>query len=144
MWEALGLMRDEVREGTCGAYFWGPARLRAVFADYISISGFEMSICVAPEEEECVVWVCLSPCKVSWFVTLAYHGLEFPNIMIDAGAWPCRASRFLPRYICVAPGTWDRAIVRTSFRVASCNTVARGRWVGSVERCRRVDVDGSG
>ena len=47
-------MRDEVREGTCGAYFWGPARLRAAFADYISISGFEMSICVAPEEEECV------------------------------------------------------------------------------------------
>ena len=116
--------------------FLGASAIACSIADYVSISGFGMSICVAPEEEVCV---CVSVFMQCGFVTPVYYELEFPNIMIDAGAWPCRASRFLPRYICVAPGTWDRAIVRTSVRVARLQDCRPGplcRLGGTVPQSR--------
>jgi hypothetical protein len=117
--------------------FLGASAIACSICGYISMSGFEISICVAPEEEVCVYVSVFMQCR---FVTRVYYELKFPNIMIDAGAWPCRASRFLPRYICVASGTWDRAIVRTSFRVARLQDCGPGplcRLGGTVPQSRR-------
>jgi hypothetical protein len=43
--------------------FLGASAIACSIADYVSISGFEMSIRVAPEEGVCVC-VCLSSCNV--------------------------------------------------------------------------------
>jgi hypothetical protein len=73
--------------------FLGASAIACSIAGCISISGFETSICVDPEEG---VYVCVSVFMQCRFVTPVYYELEFPNIMIDADAWSCRASRLLP------------------------------------------------
>jgi hypothetical protein len=43
--------------------FLGASAIACSICGYISMSGFEISICVVPEEEVCV-YVCLSSCNV--------------------------------------------------------------------------------